>query len=111
SAPGVSEKRGERMTCKVRNSLAVLALIAEWVVTATVHTTPARAADGHYELVENWVQFPAGIAKWGSATGVDVDAQDNVYVFHRNESMPIVAFDRHGNFLRGWGEGMFQTTH
>ena len=41
----------------------------------------------------------------------DVDADDNVYVLHRNESMPIMAFDRHGKFLRAWGQGMFKTTH
>src|SRR5262245_40942690 len=99
------------MTWKVRNSLTVFAAIAECVVTATVQTIPARGADSQYQLVENWAQFPAGITKWGSATGVDVDAQDNVYVFHRNESMPIVAFDSHGKFLRGWGEGMFKTSH
>lgn len=99
------------MTWKVRNRLALFAAIAEFVVMATVHTYPARGADSHYQLVENWAQFPAGITKWGSATGVDVDAQDNVYVFHRNESMPIVAFDSHGKFLRGWGGGMFKTTH
>jgi peptidylamidoglycolate lyase len=71
----------------------------------------ARAADGHYQLVENWVQFPPGVTKWGAATGVDVDAHDNVYVLHRNEAMPIMAFDRQGKFLRAWGQGMFKTTH
>ena len=25
--------------------------------------------------------------------------------------MPIMAFDRNGKFLRGWGQGMFKTTH
>jgi DNA-binding beta-propeller fold protein YncE len=69
------------------------------------------AADSHYKLVENWVQFPPGVTKWGSATGVDVDAHDNVYVLHRNESMPVMVFDRNGKFLRAWGEGMFKTTH
>jgi len=78
---------------------------------ATMRTTPVRAAESHYQLVENWAQFPPGVAKWGSATGVDVDAHDNVYVFHRNESMPIMAFDRRGKFLRAWGQGMFKTTH
>jgi DNA-binding beta-propeller fold protein YncE len=42
---------------------------------------------------------------------VDVDAHDNVYVLHRNESMPVMAFDRNGKFLRAWGQGMFKTTH
>lgn len=73
---------------------------------------PAAAQDtGHYRLVENWVQFPPEVTKWGSATGVDVDAKDNVYVFHRNDAMPIMAFDRNGKFVRAWGQGMFTTTH
>jgi DNA-binding beta-propeller fold protein YncE len=73
---------------------------------------PAVAQDtGHYRLVENWVQFPPEVTKWGSATGVDVDSKDNVYVFHRNDAMPIMAFDRNGKFLRAWGQGMFMTTH
>jgi peptidylamidoglycolate lyase len=72
---------------------------------------PVRAAGSHYQLVENWAQFPPGVTKWGSATGVAVDAHDNVYVLHRNEAMPIMVFDRHGKFLRAWGQGMFKTTH
>ncbi len=71
----------------------------------------ARAAESHYRLVENWAQFPPGVTKWGSATGVDVDAHGNVYVLHRNETMPVMAFDSHGKFLRSWGQGMFKTTH
>ena len=71
----------------------------------------AQAAESHYQLVENWAQFPPGVTKWGSATGVDVDSHGNVYVLHRNESMPVMAFDSHGKFLRSWGQGMFKTTH
>ncbi len=80
------------------------------IVMFVVGSAPARAAEG-YQLVENWAQFPPGVTKWGAATGVDVDAHDNVYVLHRNEAMPVMAFDSHGKFLRSWGEGMFKTTH
>jgi DNA-binding beta-propeller fold protein YncE len=69
------------------------------------------AAEAQYRVVENWAQFPPGVTKWGAATGVDVDAQDNVYVLHRNEAMPIMVFDRNGKFLRSWGQGLFKTTH
>ncbi|MCM3880974.1 MAG: peptidyl-alpha-hydroxyglycine alpha-amidating lyase family protein [Vicinamibacterales bacterium] len=73
---------------------------------------PAAGQDtGHYRVVENWVQFPPEVTKWGSATGVDVDSHDNLYVFHRNDAMPIMAFDRNGKFVRAWGKGMFTTTH
>ena len=64
-----------------------------------------------YQVVENWAQFPEGVTAWSGATGVDIDSKGNIYVFHRNESMPIMAFDRHGKFLRAWGQGMFKTTH
>jgi DNA-binding beta-propeller fold protein YncE len=73
--------------------------------------TFAAVAPGQYRLVDNWVQFPPGVTKWGAATGVDVDAHDNVYVLNRNESMPIMVFDRQGKFLRGWGQDLFKTTH
>ena len=71
----------------------------------------AQAAGSHYQLAGTWAQFPPGVEKWAAATGVDVDAHDNVYVFHRNPSMPIMAFDNHGKFLRAWGQGMFKTNH
>jgi DNA-binding beta-propeller fold protein YncE len=64
------------------------------------------AADSHYHLIENW-----GQSKWAPVTGVDVDAQDNVYVFQRSESKPIEVFDRDGKLLRSWGDGMFKTPH
>jgi hypothetical protein len=73
-------------------------------------TCPAWA-QSHYQVVDNWAKFPEGITKWGGATGVDIDRKGNIYVFHRIESMPIMAFDKNGKFLRGWGQGMFKTTH
>src|SRR5271170_1743352 len=99
------------MTRTFQDAAIVSALVALLGAAAAVSTLPVIAAESHYRLVENWVQFPPGVTKWGAATGVDVDAHDNVYVFHRNESMPIMAFDSHGKFLRAWGQGMFKTTH
>jgi DNA-binding beta-propeller fold protein YncE len=88
-------------------TLTAIALIG------SASTSTVLAEDtGHYRLVENWAQFPPEVPKWGSATGVDIDPRSgNIYVFHRNEAMPIMAFDRNGKFLRGWGQGMFTTTH
>ena len=99
------------MTRTFNGLIVVILVVVAFGVTATIHTVRVRAAESHYQLVENWAQFPPGVTKWGSATGVDVDAHDNVYVLHRNESMPIMVFDRNGKFLRAWGQGMFKTTH
>jgi len=91
--------------------LSVGAALIIFGVTAAIGAGRVHAAESHYRLVENWAQFPPGVTKWGAATGVDVDSHDNVYVLHRNESMPIMVFDSHGKFLRAWGQGMFKTTH
>jgi DNA-binding beta-propeller fold protein YncE len=81
------------------------------LVFALAAGAAAAQSTGSYRLVQNWAQFPAGMASWGAATGVDVDSKGNVYVFQRNEAMPIVVFDRKGKFLRAWGKGLFKTTH
>jgi hypothetical protein len=80
-------------------------------VLVSAATTYAQSPDSKYEVIENWAAFPPGVTAWGGATGVDIDPKGNIYVFHRNEAMPIMAFDRNGKFLRAWGQGMFKTTH
>ncbi len=50
----------------------------------------------HYE----WTEIPA----------VAVDRQDRVYLFNRSDH-PVMVFDREGNFLKAWGEGLFQRAH
>ena len=59
--------------------------------------------------VENWAKLPAGWS-FKEVGGVGADAQDNVYVFNRG-AHPMMVFDRHGNFLRAWGEGVFPRAH
>jgi DNA-binding beta-propeller fold protein YncE len=90
---------------------ALLALLAVAILLAPSSSRLDGAATAKYRLVEHWAHFPPEVTAWGQATGVDVDSHDNVYVFHRNELMPIMAFDKRGNFLRAWGRGMFKTTH
>jgi DNA-binding beta-propeller fold protein YncE len=60
-------------------------------------------------VVENWAKLPEG---WGfkEVAAVGVDANDNVYAFNRG-AHPMIVFDRHGNFLRSWGEGIFPRAH
>ncbi|MGE4044900.1 MAG: peptidyl-alpha-hydroxyglycine alpha-amidating lyase family protein [Acetobacteraceae bacterium] len=62
-----------------------------------------------YRPVEGWAKWPEG---WdaGDVAAVGVDRQDNVYAFNRGPH-PMVVFDRDGNFLRSWGEGVFRNAH
>src|SRR5467141_4705860 len=58
-----------------------------------------------FEPVEGWEKLPEG---WSfiDVAGVAVDGKDHVYVFNRGEH-PVVVFDREGNVLRSFGEGLF----
>jgi DNA-binding beta-propeller fold protein YncE len=87
-------------------------LFAALLSLATASVTVAQISNSNYEVVENWATFPEGVKAWSAATGVDIDPKSgNIYVFHRNTEMPIMAFDKNGKFLRAWGQGMFKTTH
>src|SRR6476646_3366822 len=62
-----------------------------------------------YEPVVDWAKLPPGWS-FKEIGSVGVDRNDNVYVFNRGEH-PMIVFDRDGNFLRSWGEGMFPRAH
>ena len=65
--------------------------------------------DYRYIAQDGWAKWPEG---WdsGDVAAVGVDRHDNVYAFNRGPH-PMVVFDRNGNFLRSWGEGVFKNPH
>ena len=72
----------------------------------------AKLGSGEYTYEvsgENWGELPEGWV-YREATAVAVDSSDNVYVFNRG-GHPVIVFDSDGNFLRSWGEGIFDTPH
>jgi sugar lactone lactonase YvrE len=98
--------------------LAVTALVAALAVVATVHPSRVRAADGNYQLVENWAQLPPGM-QWGVMSAVDIDSKGMIYAFKRSEpgekagemTSMVMVIDPHGKFLRSWGEHTFSSAH
>ena len=62
-----------------------------------------------YQPVEGWAKLPEGW-RFKECAGVAVDSRDRVYVFSRGEH-PVMVFDREGNFLTSWGEGLFGIPH
>ncbi|MBI4600670.1 MAG: hypothetical protein HY721_01795 [Planctomycetes bacterium] len=62
-----------------------------------------------YEPLEGWERLPAGWSL-GEAAGVAVDSRDRVHVFSRSER-PVIVFDRGGELLGSWGEGLFARPH
>ena len=43
-------------------------------------------------------------------SGVAFNSKGNIFVIHRG-LMPLMEFDPDGNFIRGFGEGMFDRAH
>jgi NHL repeat len=72
-------------------------------------STILGSGEHRYRVVENWAKLPEG---WqlSDVASVAVDSSDRIYVFNRGEH-PMVVFDRSGNFLKSWGEGLFARAH
>jgi hypothetical protein len=65
--------------------------------------------DHKYRVIENWAKLPDGW-EFMDVGAVAVDSKDHVYVFNRGEH-PMMVFDREGNFITSWGEGVFKRAH
>ncbi len=72
-------------------------------------TTILGSGKFRYEVIENWAKLPDGWS-FKDVAAVATDHKDRVYVFNRGEH-PMIVFDRDGNFLRSWGEGLFPRAH
>lgn len=62
-----------------------------------------------YKVLEEWAKLPSGW-EWGVIPAVACDSQDRVFVGSRSEH-PLVVFDREGNFLGEWGQGILEGAH
>ncbi len=58
-----------------------------------------------FKVIEGWEKLPKGYTH-KDVDGVAVDSKDCVYLMTRQDSR-IIVYDREGNFLRSWGEGVF----
>jgi DNA-binding beta-propeller fold protein YncE len=67
--------------------------------------------DGYrYEVNDGWAKLPPGMEFNADVAAVGVDQHDNVYAFNRGKH-PMCVFDREGNLLRTWGEGIYPRAH
>jgi len=62
-----------------------------------------------YEISNDWAKVPAGM-EWREVGAIAIDDKDHVYVFNRGPH-PMLVFDRAGNFLKSWGEGLYKRAH
>ncbi len=62
-----------------------------------------------YTLVEGWAKVPVG-ESLVDIVGISIDEEDRVYAFGRSKR-PLIVFDREGNVVDSWGEGLFKRPH
>ncbi len=62
-----------------------------------------------YELVDGWAKCPEGCS-FSDVVGLSIDSQDRVYVLNRG-AHKVMVFDREGNLLTSWREGLFKSVH
>ena len=66
--------------------------------------------DFQYTFAEDWAKLPQG-KRLLECPGVVCDSEDRVFILTRGED-PIMVFDKDGNFLRSFGQGLFSNrTH
>ena len=82
----------------------------------------AASQGASYRLVEGWARLPAGIERFGMVLGMELDAEQSLWVFQRcfstdcvdgpEERLPaVLRYDATGRLLDSWGEGMFVWPH
>ncbi|WP_254512205.1 redoxin domain-containing protein [Anatilimnocola floriformis] len=70
--------------------------------------SPSLCDTKPYQSV-GFVEFPKDI-EIGAVSAVAIGKDDEIYVLQRGE-VPLLAFDKEGKFLRGWGQGLFKLPH
>lgn len=62
-----------------------------------------------YTPVPDGFALPPGM-NFGGVSGVAINSKGHIFVLHRGPS-PLMEFDLDGQFIRGWGEGLFDRPH
>ncbi|MGL4288101.1 MAG: 6-bladed beta-propeller, partial [Phreatobacter sp.] len=62
-----------------------------------------------YVAVAESFKLPPG-ANFHGTSGIAFNSRGHIFVIHRGP-MPLMEFDADGNFIRGFGDGMFERSH
>jgi streptogramin lyase len=62
-----------------------------------------------YVAVGEWFKLPPG-ANFRGTSGIAFNSKGHALVIHRG-LMPLMEFDTDGNFVRGFGDGLFERAH
>ncbi len=73
-------------------------------------SVPPEPTVVEYVVDPDWPQRPERLGTPGAVSGVDVDANDNVWCVERTE-VPVQVYSPDGKFVRGWGQDHLKTVH
>jgi DNA-binding beta-propeller fold protein YncE len=93
--------KGARM-----RTLAVL--LVGWFFSIPAWAQMAPPALDYVPVPESF-KLPPG-ANFGGTSGIAINSKGNLFVLHRGP-MPLMEFDADGNFVRGFGDGLFDRPH
>ncbi len=97
-----------------------LGLACALLVGTALSPAGVRCQEASHELVDGWARLPSGVEAWGQTIGVEMDAEDHLWVFHRcfdrtcvgrEHVAPVLRLDPSGRIVSSWGEGMFVWPH
>ena len=86
---------------------AILLMSSLISVPAVAQTAPPPPLD--YVAVADSFSLPTGMM-FGGTSGVAINSKGNIFVIHRGP-MPLMEFDPDGQFIRGFGDGLFDRPH
>jgi DNA-binding beta-propeller fold protein YncE len=89
----------------MRHQFLVLFVAAALPALAELKSGPPM----NYAVVQDWAQLPKGW-NFGECSGVDIDKNDNVWVFNRSPH-PVIQFDKSGKMLQAWSDMPVTTAH
>jgi DNA-binding beta-propeller fold protein YncE len=101
----------ERIDSPSKEVLKAQAKDIEELITVRAWDVKESPTPLGYKIVRGWPRLPDG---WelGPVAGVAADSKGRYYVFHRgNGAPPLICFNRKGDVIRSWGEGVFARPH
>jgi DNA-binding beta-propeller fold protein YncE len=101
----------ERVDSPSKEALDAQARDTEELLTVRAWEVEESPTPLSFNVVRGWPRLPEG---WelGQVAGVATDSKGRYYVFHRgNRAPPLICFDKAGEVIHSWGEGVFIRPH
>ena len=101
----------QRVDSPSKEVLETRAADADTLLRVRAWEVEESPSDLGYRAVRGWPRLPRGW-KLGQVAGVAADAAERYYIYQRgSEAPPLICFNREGECLGSWGEGLYVRPH